>query len=192
MKDKDFPLIGKSIKDIRIRNDLTLEALSKKSGVSKAMLSQIESDKVNPTIMTLWKIAQGLNVDINQLTAKLTSKQRQFYITRQEDAPTLDSNFRGTSIKILTPTSIIDDLEMYLIRLEPKSKMVSTAHFPGTEEFLTIFQGTVKVIAGDNDAQIRKGDFIIYNSDIDHQLVNIGKTTALVHMVVRYKGKKPD
>ena len=53
------PMIGKNIQRIRNSRKLTLNVLSERSGVSKAMLSQIESDKVNPTVATVWKIAQA-------------------------------------------------------------------------------------------------------------------------------------
>ena len=61
------PMIGKNIQRIRSSRKLTLNVLSERSGVSKAMLSQIESDKVNPTVATVWKIARGLNVELNDL-----------------------------------------------------------------------------------------------------------------------------
>lgn len=61
------PMIGKNIQRIRSARKLTLNVLSERSGVSKAMLSQIESDKVNPTVATVWKIARGLNVELNDL-----------------------------------------------------------------------------------------------------------------------------
>ena len=37
------------------------------SGISKVMLSQIEKDETNPTINTIWKIANGLKVPYTKL-----------------------------------------------------------------------------------------------------------------------------
>ena len=50
MTEKILLPIGAIIKEIRKEKQMTLKILSEKSGVSKAMLSQIESAKVNPTI----------------------------------------------------------------------------------------------------------------------------------------------
>ena len=61
------PLIGKNIQKLRKARGLTLDVLSERSGVSKAMLSQIEQEKANPTVATVWKIAQGLDAEINSL-----------------------------------------------------------------------------------------------------------------------------
>ena len=84
MKPAQPPLIGSNIQAIRKRQKLTLDMLSEKSGVSKAMLSQIESEKVNPTVATVWKIAQGLEVDINTLLKGGHEPARKFTVTRRD------------------------------------------------------------------------------------------------------------
>ena len=50
----DVPAIGANLHKERRRRQLCLAELAASSGISKAMLSQIESDKVNPTIATMW------------------------------------------------------------------------------------------------------------------------------------------
>ena len=52
-----LPPVGNHLRRERKRQELSLENLSRMSGVSAAMLSQIESGKVNPTIGTMWKIS---------------------------------------------------------------------------------------------------------------------------------------
>ncbi|MFR5584644.1 MAG: helix-turn-helix domain-containing protein [[Clostridium] scindens] len=41
--------------------------MAKEAGISKAMLSDIEKGGSNPTINTIWKIANGLNVPYTKL-----------------------------------------------------------------------------------------------------------------------------
>ena len=74
------PMIGKNIQRLRNARNLTLNVLSERSGVSKAMLSQIESDKVNPTIATVWKIARGLGVDLQDLLDANGTPRRKFAV----------------------------------------------------------------------------------------------------------------
>ena len=82
------PMIGKNIQRIRSSRKLTLNVLSERSGVSKAMLSQIESDKVNPTVATVWKIARGLNVELNDLLDTDDQPKRVFSLNPAgDDAP---------------------------------------------------------------------------------------------------------
>ena len=60
-------IIALNLKELRTERNLTLGQLSKLSGISKAMLSDIEKGGSNPTINTIWKIANGLNVPYTKL-----------------------------------------------------------------------------------------------------------------------------
>ena len=60
-------IIAKNLSDLRNACHLTLGQLSKLSGISKAMLSEIEKGDSNPTINTIWKIAHGLDVPYTKL-----------------------------------------------------------------------------------------------------------------------------
>lgn len=66
MKDLN-KAISKNLKKIRKRKDLSLDALSNLTGVSKSMLGQIERGEVNPTISTILKISNGLKVSFTSL-----------------------------------------------------------------------------------------------------------------------------
>ena len=189
MTEKQLLPIGDTIKEIRKGKHLTLGVLAEKSGVSKAMLSQIESDKVNPTIATLWKISTGLGVDINELTRVISVTKRDFTLTKKDDITVLDCDEEGVHIRTLTPVDLIEDLEMYLITFKPGSRLKSDPHFPGTEEFITLLEGKITVTAGENITVMHKDDFLTYHSDIDHVIENSGDSDAHLHMVVRYRKK---
>lgn len=64
-------MLGNNIRKLRILNNLTLQELSKLSGVGVSTISEIEVGKIlNPRTTTLNKIAKSLNVDINVLLGK--------------------------------------------------------------------------------------------------------------------------
>ena len=63
-------IVAKNIKRLREKQKLSMEALSKLSGVSKSMLAQIERGDGNPTISTLWKISNGMKVPFDALTVR--------------------------------------------------------------------------------------------------------------------------
>ncbi|MBO6205278.1 MAG: helix-turn-helix transcriptional regulator, partial [Selenomonas sp.] len=62
-------IIANNIKRLREEQNLSFGQLADRSGVSKVMLSQIEKGEGNPTINTIWKVANGLGVDYSQLIA---------------------------------------------------------------------------------------------------------------------------
>ncbi|MDA3835698.1 MAG: XRE family transcriptional regulator [Spirochaetales bacterium] len=181
------PIIGKHIQKLRNAQSLTLNVLSERSGVSKAMLSQIEADKVNPTVATVWKIAQGLGVEIQALLGGENRPKRIFQVSRYENITKLDTIDEGVHIHVLSPLNLVEDLEMYIITLEPHAALHSDPHFPKSEEYLTVLKGRIRVKAGESTAELRKGDFISYHCDIEHTIENTGNSEAKVHLVVRYK-----
>ena len=185
------PKIGKNILRIRNAQNLTLNVLSERSGVSKAMLSQIETDKVNPTVATVWKIAGGLSVELNDLLGQGIEHKRQFIINPNNSLTSskMETIENGVKIKVLSPLAMVEDLEMYYITMSPESSLPSNAHYDGTQEFLTILKGQVEVKAGENDALLKKGDFLIYHADIEHIIINSSNHEAVIHMVVRYHKK---
>lgn len=62
-------IIANNLAEIRHQRKLSLDKLSELSGVSKALLGQIERSESNPTVNTLWKIASGLQIPFNRLIA---------------------------------------------------------------------------------------------------------------------------
>lgn len=182
----DPPSIGKNVKKERLHQQLTLDALAATSGVSKAMLSQIESDKVNPTIATMWKIAHALKVDFNVLLKGEGEKARKFTVNRKEDITTLDANAEGVYIKVLSPISMSEDLELYTLTFKPKAILCSIPHYPETEEYLTVLRGKVKVTAGMKSAVLNEGDVLVYQCDIEHSIENLADKESMLYMVVRF------
>lgn len=189
MEPVEKPLVGKNIQSIRKKQGLTLGVLAEKSGVSKAMLSQIEADKVNPTVAMVWKIAQGLGVEIQDLLSGGTEMTRKFNVTRKDSITTLDTENDEVHLQVLSPISTVEDIEMYLLTFRQGGELSSSAHFPRTEEYLTVIKGIVEVQAGEHQAMLKEGDFINYHCDIDHIIKNTGKGEAVVHMVVRFHKK---
>lgn len=55
------------LKEIRKKRGLSLEQLSKITGVSSSHLNYIEKNEKEPTLAVMVMIAQGLNMDIKEL-----------------------------------------------------------------------------------------------------------------------------
>jgi transcriptional regulator with XRE-family HTH domain len=62
--------LGKAIRDLRDKRDLTQETLAEKTGLTGRTLSAIETGTANPTWATVRDIAAGLGVSVSE-AAKL-------------------------------------------------------------------------------------------------------------------------
>jgi len=189
MKDENPPLIGKNIQKIRKKKQLTLDILAERSGVSKAMLSQIESQKVNPTVATVWKISRGLGVELDAILKGKSESTKRFIVIRKGNMAVLDTIKDSLHVQVLSPIIMAEDLEIYILTFDKGSSLHSKPHEPKSEEYLTILEGAVRVKAGTSESELHKGDFIIYHCDVEHSIENIHNGSSIIHMIVRFPEK---
>ncbi len=187
MEEKAPLHIGKNIKNIREKHHITQSILAEKCGVSKKMLIQIESEQVNPTIATVWKIARGLDVDVDSLLTGQEHLRRTFSVSRKEDITRLETDEEGVHIKVLSPLSMAEDLEMYILIFQAGQSLPSSGHAARTKEFLTVLKGAIRVKAGPHQAELSEGDFIQYHADVEHTIENIHDGETEIYMVVRFQ-----
>ncbi len=55
-------LVGRNVNRLRLEKGLTQEAFAEKSGFSQQYISGLEQGKRNPTVVSLWELAQALGV----------------------------------------------------------------------------------------------------------------------------------
>lgn len=71
MKEKEIKKlivrVGNRIREIRKKQNLTLLDLSIESEMEENAIQRIEKGRTNPTVKTLYKIAEALNVEIHEL-----------------------------------------------------------------------------------------------------------------------------
>ena len=66
MKDEAQKL-GKNLKRIRTEKGISQGDIVKASGIDKAMISNIENGKTNPTLATIAKLAKAIGVSVGEL-----------------------------------------------------------------------------------------------------------------------------
>ena len=60
-------LVGQNVRRLRLAADLSQEAVAELMGVDRAYVSALELGKRNPTILTLWHVAEALKVQLKDL-----------------------------------------------------------------------------------------------------------------------------
>ncbi|MCE5249183.1 XRE family transcriptional regulator [bacterium] len=186
MKPKsELPALGKNIERIRKQKGFSLEELSQRSGVSKGMLSQIEQEKVNPTVAVVWKIAYGLDAPFHDLIAEVDEVPI-FNVIRREEAVILERDKGRCMFRIISPLSMAEKLELYTLAMKKDGVLESNAHSKGTEEFVTVMTGSVTVEINDKKAEVKAGDSVHYHADVHHIIRNVNDGESTLYMVVKY------
>ena len=178
------PVVGSNLRRLRTRRGLSLERLAQISGVSRAMLGQIELGQSAPTINVLWKIARALEVTFSALISART--QSGALVLRSQDSKILTSKDRSFSSRALFPFDEPRRVEFYELRLAAGAVEEADAHPPGTSENLVVTAGTIEIDAGGDTHRLEAGDSILFEADTPHAYRNAGKTEAVMYLVMTY------
>lgn len=181
------PRLGATLLRLRRSHALTLEALAQRSGISKSMLSQIERDRTNPTVATLWRIAHALDVGIDALLGPV-DRPDAVDVLPGYGTPAFASADRRMHWKILGPVGLAGRFEWYEVRAEPQSLAASEAHEAGTTEHVTVLDGELVVASGDQFARVPTGGTARYRADVRHSIRNDGNAPAVALVVVTRAG----
>ena len=174
--------LGKRLSDLRQRKNMTLDELSEKSGVSKSILSQIERDLSNPTVITISRIASALGENLSDFFLKIEIEDTDT-IERSKETPSITSKDGLCQLNILGAGETVNWLQWYLLNMKPKGVLDSSSHGPKTFENLTVLEGEVEVENGGSKEIIKKGDTFRFQTNKNHLIKNISKKNSQVLMV---------
>jgi XRE family transcriptional regulator, regulator of sulfur utilization len=184
-KQSQPPSVGAALAALRQQRELSLDELSRQSGVSKSMLSQIERNQTNPTIAIVWRLANALGVEMSELiagTAKASAPT--ISLVSAHHTPTMRSPDGKCELRILGPIELAGRFEWYELTVQAGGALRSEAHEPGSREHLTVMSGSLRVQSGDGIQQVAVQETIRYVADAPHSITNTGKTKASALLVV--------
>ncbi|HIT64364.1 MAG TPA: helix-turn-helix transcriptional regulator [Candidatus Ventrimonas merdavium] len=174
-------IVAKNIRRLREERNLSMDELAKLSGVSKSMLAQVERGDGNPTLSTLWKLSNGMKVPFDALTVR--PKAPYEIVKTSEIQPLLEDHGSVKNYPIF-PDDENRRFAVYYLELEAGSYWQSEPHLRGTAEFITVFGGTIEILADGQRFSVAKGESIRFPGDIVHSYRNTGTETAILHMIL--------
>lgn len=178
--------LGGRVRQMRTARGWSLEDLARASGVSRSMLSQIERNRANPTLVVAFRIAHAFDVAAGDLIDGPRAASSLDVIRAGDRAYHYRSDAL-CSIRTLSPLNLEKDVEFYEVLLQPGGALRSTAHYQGTREFVTVQKGRVRVESAGQSEALARGDSASYRADVPHALVNAGRTPAVIFLVDIYR-----
>jgi len=166
--------IGRRIRRIRQAKGETLADIANKVGCSVALLSQIETGKVAPSIKTLIAIAMALHVPVGAIFEAGTGDDEPL-ILRADKGKGLEGPPECICQHLGTLRLGSDNMDIFRVRL-PKGARSSEepmAH-PGQDSAFVI-SGKMRMWIGQKSYELGEGDFISYCGDLPHWCENIGE-----------------
>ncbi|MFO7459288.1 MAG: XRE family transcriptional regulator [Desulfatiglandales bacterium] len=182
--------IADKIRQIRKTRGLTLDQLGVEAGLSKALLSRIENNRVSPPIATLAKISQGLGVPISVFFAGEGNDQKGYAVTRKADRKAVVR--KGTKIGFtyysLTSLSSPHMIEPFIVKYPVIAKEPTTLFDHPGEEFLLVLKGKMELIHGKERIRLHPGDAVHFDPSVPHRGQNVGASESECLVVVIDKG----
>ena len=172
MTNEDF---AKKIRDVRERQNMSVEELAEKSGVKVEILKAMENGEVIPSLTPLTKMARALGVrlgtflddtpELGPVVTRDGKTENSLYFSGREDV----TNATNLEFHSLGAGKIDRNIDPFLIdiKFEEGEKVLSSHE---GEEFIYVLEGDIEVIYGKDTFEISKGDTIFYDSAVPHHL----------------------
>lgn len=158
--------IGKRLKQLRIKNALTLADLAARSELSKGFLSQVERNLTSPSISTLQDIIEVLGISLPDFFKEDKDEQVCFgkndYFVSQEE---------NRIVTWLVPNATKNKIEPILLTLEKDGQSQEIKPFAG-EEFAYVLQGSVLLVCEGKRYILRKGECFYLTGSSSHYIQN--------------------
>lgn len=188
--------IGSRISKLRKEHKLSLEELSKKSGVDLESLKRIESNQHLPAIGDLIQVANALNTSIGTFFQTRLPDQRVEYVkaSNRWNVPNQESLSVPLHYKYQALSYQLTDKLMapFFVEIPPGKEEAPVSSHKG-EEFLFLISGSLLLNIDGEDYTLEKGDSIYFDSRLKHSLKAIGSETAqLIAVIADAEPKKRD
>ncbi|HEX2215678.1 MAG TPA: XRE family transcriptional regulator [Xanthobacteraceae bacterium] len=174
--------LGKTIQRLRKAYNLSLSELAEQSGVAKSIISQIERNETNPTLATIWRLSQALDISIERVLAAHEDDPFVDTVDRA-DTPVLMSEDGKVKLAIIGWIRTVEWLQWYDVTAEPGGELDSEGHQRGSIECLSVLSGALEVEVAGHMERVQAGGTVRYRCDRRHVIRNVGTETARATMV---------
>lgn len=163
--------IGTKIRTLRKSKNLNLSELSKKTNLSTGLISQIERNKVVPSVVSLWKIAQGLDVSVGYFFEEESANVNP--VVKKDQRKCIMTKDTNNTYELLCP-DLTRKIEMLYITLDSGETKEADMISHDGEECGVVLKGRMKVLTTEEEYILEEGDSIYLDSTVPHRYVNDG------------------
>lgn len=172
--------LARNVRALREARGLSQQQLAELAGVPRATWTNLESGTANPTLSVLVKVANGLQVRLEELLGPRHGRARHY------PAGSLPERTQGKiNVRALLPDTIAG-MHIERMELQPGGRMTGVPHTPGTREYLTCERGTVTLSVAGESWELAAGDVVVFRGDQKHGYRNPGRAVTVAYSVVAF------
>lgn len=160
--------IGRNVARIRTEQDISLSALAERSNLSKATLSELERGTANPTISTVWALANALGAPFGEL------------VSDDADGPLQSLTDESASVHLIERHLGPPHGESYLLQLASGGQRLSAPHGRGVREQATVLSGRIKAGPIAESGILDVGETLDFCADRPHGYFSLGEAASVL------------
>jgi transcriptional regulator with XRE-family HTH domain len=174
--------LSRNLFNLRQARNLSQGDLSSLSGLPRSTVTHIESGSGNPSLRNLLKVANALQVSIDELLAR---PRTEVHLVRSVDLPATTKSKGAVRITRLLPDPI-PGMSIERVEIEAGGRLVGAPHLPNSKEYITVVGGNLEISVAGQTHRLKTGDVLTYPGDQPHHYGNVGrgKVTFLSVVVV--------
>jgi transcriptional regulator with XRE-family HTH domain len=180
--------IGARLNAMRLAAGLSQRQLAERANVPHAQISQVETNKISPSVSTLRKILSGLNVGMGDFFEPERSPPKGPFFAAHELID-LTSKMVASPMSSVTNSALvfrqIGDARAHNLQIlheiyEPNADTGNTALQHASSEGGYVVEGELEITVGDDVRVLKAGEAYLFDSRVPHRFRNVSDTRTVV------------
>jgi transcriptional regulator with XRE-family HTH domain len=172
--------VAANVRALRAARGMSLGDLAAASGTGKATLSRLEAEQANPTVETLYALADALEVPFGALT---TAPAPAAHHVRAQDVPHVGGSVEARVLTQIAGGALVEALDITFPVGHVRS---SSPHPPGVTEHVLLTVGRLRAGPLDAPTELAAGDVLRFAGDVPHQYAALGEEPARAIVLMAY------
>ena len=192
MFDKDVLTVdvGGRLRQLRMERNRSMRSLARASGLSTNAVSMIERGRTSPSVSTLYKLAEALEVPITAFFRLEPPKQDIVFraMGERKRVPIPNGQWMGLGGEAFTGR-----MEPFMLSLEPGASSGPFGMLHSGSEFALCLSGQIEYEVEGQRFVLKTGDSLIFAAQRRHRWKNTGSDTAQAVIVLANfeQGERP-
>ncbi len=162
--------LGTKIREKRLEINMSIKEMSERTGLTSGFISQVERNMTEPSITSLRKIAESLDVAVFHF---FIDEKANSNIVRKGQRQKLKFPKSHLEYELLSP-DLNRQMEMFYAKLKPGAVTCDEPLSHKGEEVIYIMRGKMEITIGEDVSVLEQGDSIYYFASMPHKITNIG------------------
>jgi transcriptional regulator with XRE-family HTH domain len=175
---------GPLLRTIRTTRHLTIKDVAAKAGISSSLLSQIERNRISPSLETLLHVLEVYGVPPDKFFKDYEIDSTVEIIRRNERQIFERKGFKYETLCGVSQTRGNHSFNAFFFELAPGQQKGDANDGHLGRELGIVVQGSAKLIYGKAEYELHKGDSVSFFSQIPHVIQNLSKKIFRAYWVV--------